>query len=248
MEGDDAEVVLLDVEGSPFATRVRIALLEKEIDHQSKYEALSNKSSLLLQMNPVHSQIPVLIHRGKPICESLIILQYIDEVWSHKSPNLLPSLPFQRAHARFWADYIDGKFYTTGRKLWTSRVEVKEELIDCFRVLERELGDKPFLSGESFGFIDMVLISFYGFFYTFQELGNFNLEAECPKIVPWTQRCLQKESVSKSVADQQEVFQRVMEMKEKLLCDRLSMDSPFRLPIPGGTFPVMLLRDRSIPL
>ncbi|CAN0900360.1 Probable glutathione S-transferase [Linum grandiflorum] len=222
MEGDDAEVVLLDVEGSPFATRVRIALLEKEIDHQSKYEALSNKSSLLLQMNPVHSQIPVLIHRGKPICESLIILQYIDEVWSH--------------------------FYTTGRKLWTSRVEVKEELIDCFRVLERELGDKPFLSGESFGFIDMVLISFYGFFYTFQELGNFNLEAECPKIVPWTQRCLQKESVSKSVADQQEVFQRVMEMKEKLLCDRLSMDSPFRLPIPGGTFPVMLLRDRSIPL
>ncbi|CAN0900361.1 Probable glutathione S-transferase [Linum grandiflorum] len=218
MEGDDAEVVLLDVEGSPFATRVRIALLEKEIDHQSKYEALSNKSSLLLQMNPVHSQIPVLIHRGKPICESLIILQYIDE------------------------------FYTTGRKLWTSRVEVKEELIDCFRVLERELGDKPFLSGESFGFIDMVLISFYGFFYTFQELGNFNLEAECPKIVPWTQRCLQKESVSKSVADQQEVFQRVMEMKEKLLCDRLSMDSPFRLPIPGGTFPVMLLRDRSIPL
>ncbi|CAN0900370.1 Probable glutathione S-transferase [Linum grandiflorum] len=200
MEGDDAEVVLLDVEGSPFATRVRIALLEKEIDHQSKYEALSNKSSLLLQMNPVHSQIPVLIHRGKPICESLIILQYIDEVWSHKSPNLLPSLPFQRAHARFWADYIDGKFYTTGRKLWTSRVEVKEELIDCFRVLERELGDKPFLSGESFGFIDMVLISFY---------------AECPKIVPWTQRCLQKESVSKSVADQQEVFQRVMEMKGK---------------------------------
>ncbi|CAN1154470.1 Probable glutathione S-transferase [Linum perenne] len=180
MEGDDAEVVLLDVDGSPFATRVRIALLEKGIDHQSRYEELSNKSSLLLQMNPVHSKIPVLIHRGKPICESLIII---------------PSLPFQRSHARFWADYIDNKFYPTGRMLWTSIVEVKEALIDCFRVLERELGDKPFLSGESFGFIDIVFISFYGFFYTFQELGNFKLEAECPKIVHWTQRCLQRESV-----------------------------------------------------
>ncbi|CAN1154480.1 Probable glutathione S-transferase parC [Linum perenne] len=156
MEGDDAEVVLLDVDGSPFATRVRIALLEKGIDHQSRYEELSNKSSLLLQMNPVHSKIPVLIHRGKPICESLIIIHYIDEVWAHKSPDLLPSLPFQRSHARFWADYIDS---------------------------------------ESFGFIDIVFISFYGFFYTFQELGNFKLEAECPKIVHWTQRCLQRESV-----------------------------------------------------
>ncbi|CAN1154616.1 Probable glutathione S-transferase [Linum perenne] len=99
--------------------------------------------------------------------------------------------------------------------LWTSIVEVKEALIDCFRVLERELGDKPFLSGESFGFIDIVFISFCGFFYTFQELGNFKLEAECPKIVHWTQRCLQRESVSKSVADQHEVFKRVMEMKGK---------------------------------
>ncbi|CAN1774834.1 Probable glutathione S-transferase [Linum perenne] len=161
-------------------------------------------------MNPVHSKIPVLIHRGKPICESLIIIHYIDEVWAHKSPAL-PSLPFQRSHARFWADYIDNK----GRMLWTSIVEVKEALIDCFRVLERELGDKPFLSGESFGFIDIVFISFYGFFYTFQELGNFNLEAECPKIVHWTQRCLQRESVSKSVVDQHEVFKRVMEMKGK---------------------------------
>ncbi|CAN1154609.1 Probable glutathione S-transferase [Linum perenne] len=166
-------------------------------------------------MNPVHSKIPVLIHRGKPICESLIIIHYIDEVWAHKSPDLLPVKTCKRSHARFWADYIDNKFYPTGRMLWTSIVEVKEALIDCFRVLERELGDKPFLSGESFGFIDIVFISFCGFFYTFQELGNFKLEAECPKIVHWTQRCLQRESVSKSVADQHEVFKRVMEMKGK---------------------------------
>ncbi|CAN1154473.1 Probable glutathione S-transferase [Linum perenne] len=199
MEGDDAEVVLLDVDGSPFATRVRIALLEKGIDHQSRYEELSNKSSLLLQMNPVHSKIPVLIHRGKPICESLIIIHYIDEVWAHKSPDLLPSLPFQRSHARFWADYIDNKvdkIYEIYRDLKSFlKLMLLEALIDCFRVLERELGDKPFLSGESFGFIDIVFISFYGFFYTFQELGNFKLEAECPKIVHWTQRCLQRESV-----------------------------------------------------
>ena len=56
----------------------------------------------------MNKQLPVLIHRGKPICESLIIVEYIDEVWNHKSP-LLPSDPYKRAHARFWGDYIEKK-------------------------------------------------------------------------------------------------------------------------------------------
>lgn len=102
------EVVLLDLWVSPFGMRVRIALKEKGINYESKEENLSNKSSLLLKMNPIHKQIPVLIHNGKPICESLIIVQYIDEVWKDKAP-LLPSDPYERAHAKFWADYVDKK-------------------------------------------------------------------------------------------------------------------------------------------
>ncbi|XAR56369.1 Glutathione transferase [Bertholletia excelsa] len=102
------EVVVLDFWSSPFGMRVRIALAEKGVEYESREENLANKSDLLLQMNPVHKQIPVLIHNGKPVCESLIIVQYIDEVWKHKSP-LLPSDAYQRAQARFWADYIDKK-------------------------------------------------------------------------------------------------------------------------------------------
>jgi glutathione S-transferase len=44
-------------------------------------------------MNPVHKKIPVLIHNGKPIAESLIAVQYIDEVWNDKS-SLLPSVQY----------------------------------------------------------------------------------------------------------------------------------------------------------
>lgn len=106
------DVVLLDFWPSMFGMRVRIALAEKGIEYEYKEENFPNKSPLLLEMNPVHKKIPVLIHNGKPIRESSIILQYIDETWNDKSP-LMPSDPYGRAQARFWCDYVDKKVRIT---------------------------------------------------------------------------------------------------------------------------------------
>ena len=106
------ELILLDFWPSMFGRRVRIALAEKGLKYEYRDEDLSNKSPLLLQMNPVHKVIPVLIHNGKPVCESTIIVEYIDEVWHDKSP-LLPSDPYQRSQARFWVDFIDKKVCST---------------------------------------------------------------------------------------------------------------------------------------
>ncbi|KAM3684409.1 hypothetical protein ACJW30_11G041100 [Castanea mollissima] len=102
--------------------RVRIALAEKGINYENKEQDLWHKSPLLPQMNPVHKKIPVLIHNGKSVCEFLIIVQYIDEVWKEKSP-LLPSNPCQRAHARFWANFVDKKVYDVQNRLCTSKGE-----------------------------------------------------------------------------------------------------------------------------
>lgn len=107
------EVIVLDVDVSMFGMRVRLALAEKGVEYEYREENLANKSPLLLQMNPLHRKIPVMIHNGKPICESLLIVQYIDELWQHSSsPPLLPSHPYHRAQARLWADFIDKKVPT----------------------------------------------------------------------------------------------------------------------------------------
>jgi glutathione S-transferase len=102
------EVILLNFWPSPYGMRVLIALEEKGIKYVNKEEDFSNKSPLLLQMNPIHKKIPVLIHNGKSICESLNIVEYIDEVWHDPSP-FLPSDPYQRSQAKFWANYVDTK-------------------------------------------------------------------------------------------------------------------------------------------
>ena len=102
------EVTLLDFWASPFGIRVRIALAEKGVKYEYSEQNLRDKSALLLQMNPVYKKIPVLVHNGRSVCESLIIVQYVDDAWKGKAP-LLPSDPYQRAQSRFWADFIDKK-------------------------------------------------------------------------------------------------------------------------------------------
>ncbi|KAK4795980.1 hypothetical protein SAY86_028306 [Trapa natans] len=202
-----------------------IALAEKGIDYEYREEDLSNKSHLLLKSNPIHKKVPVLIHNGRPICES----------------HLLPSDPHERARARFWTDFIDKKvkehqvladhisikacvflmialqlYYVCavipdlGRKIWATKGEelesAKKQLVECFKLWEAELGDKPYFGGERFGFLDVVLVPSYSWFYTYEICGSFSIEAECAKLVSWAKRCLERESVAKSLPDPEKIY------------------------------------------
>jgi glutathione S-transferase len=123
--GSGEEVRLLGVWDSPFVNRVQIALNLKGIGYEYVEEDLHNKGELLLASNPVHKKVPVLIHNGRPIPESQVILQYIDEAWSGTGPSVLPADPLQRATARFWAAFVDDKVSTRRRSLFLcGRLEV----------------------------------------------------------------------------------------------------------------------------
>lgn len=107
-----AGVKLLGFWASPYANRVQIALNLKSISYEYIEQNLRSKSQLLLESNPVHKKVPVLIHGDNPVSESLVILEYIDEVWT-QGPSILPSDPHDRAVARFWAAYITDKVFLT---------------------------------------------------------------------------------------------------------------------------------------
>ncbi|XP_022982642.1 probable glutathione S-transferase [Cucurbita maxima] len=212
------EVKLLDFWPSMFGMRVKVALAMKGVAYEYVEQDLRNKSPLLLEMNPIHKKIPVLVHNGKPICESSIIVQYIDETWKNRAP-LLPSDPYERAQARFWVDFIDKKVFESGRKIWASkgeeREEGKKEFMGSLKKLEEVLGEKAYFGGESVGFVDIVLIGYYTWFYSYESIGNFSVEAECSKIMGWAKRCLQNESLSNSLPDPFNICDFVLLMKKK---------------------------------
>ena len=102
--GEAKQVTLYGFWLSPYCTLVHLALKLKGVAYEYVEEDLTNKSATLLQLNPVHQKVPVLVVDGKPVAESRVILEYIDETWAE--PSFLPSDPYSRARVRFWVDFF----------------------------------------------------------------------------------------------------------------------------------------------
>ncbi|KAI4320682.1 hypothetical protein MLD38_034136 [Melastoma candidum] len=222
MAAEGKGVVLLGAWASPFVIKVKIALSEKGVDFEDREEDLNNKSDLLLKMNPVHKLIPVLIHDGRPICESPIIVEYIDEAWS-QGPTLLPSDPHERARSRFWADFADKKVIHSIRSAWFGTAEAqvtgKKELAEWMKLLESEIGEKAYFGGERFGHLDLSLVPYYWWFLALKktlDLGSAS-ELHLPKLEGWLKRCLLRGSVSAVLRDEDKLCELILQIRKKRL-------------------------------
>ncbi|GLT37529.1 hypothetical protein SLA2020_118400 [Shorea laevis] len=178
------EVKLFGTWGSTFSRRVEIALKLKGVSYELIEEDLSNKSPQLLKYNPVHKEIPVLHHNGKPIAASLVILEYIDETW--EGYPILPQVPHERARARFWAKFMDVKCLIApwiacwgegDKKQKMSAGEQKkavEESLEGLKTLESALEGKRFFGGDGIGLVD-IAASFIAFWLgAIQELVRWS--------------------------------------------------------------------------
>ncbi|KAL7586636.1 hypothetical protein Lser_V15G38729 [Lactuca serriola] len=153
------EVKLYGVKESQFVCIVKIALNMKEIKYQIIEEDLSNKSPDLLKYNPVHKKVPVLLHNGNPIAESLVIVEYIDDVW--KGAPILPQDFYERAVVRFWAKFVDDKCIPALRVVGSNSDEkVVAEACEQLQVLENELKLKgtKFFGGNNINLIDIAAV------------------------------------------------------------------------------------------
>ncbi|CAL2268221.1 unnamed protein product [Prunus armeniaca] len=184
------EVKLLGLWKSPFSSRVEIALRLKGVQYEFFEEDLHNKSALLLKSNPVHKKIPVLLHNDKPIAESQVILEYIDETWK-QGFSILPEDPYERAHARFWARFIDEKCLPAiWNACWGSEEHEKamEEACELLKLLEHELKGNKFFGGEKVGLVDIVGNFIAYWLRAIQEVVGVEIftKEKLPKLYDWS--------------------------------------------------------------
>nr|ANO40002.1 glutathione S-transferase U36 [Populus yatungensis] len=198
-----AEVKLYGFWPSPFSHRIIWALKLKGVEYEYIEEDLSNKSESLLKYNPVYKKIPVLVHGGKPIAESLVILEYIEETWPENP--LLPKDPYERAMARFWIQYgvIMGasfrKFYHgSGEEL----EKAAKELAEWLKILEEQgLGDKKFFGGESINLVDISYGVLGYWFAALEEAKGVKVlePATLPRLHAWAKNFVELPVVKENI-------------------------------------------------
>uniref|UniRef100_A0A1J3FSU9 Glutathione S-transferase n=1 Tax=Noccaea caerulescens TaxID=107243 RepID=A0A1J3FSU9_NOCCA len=200
-------VKLIGSWSSPFALRARVALHLKSVKYEylDEPDVLNSKSELLIKSNPIHKKVPVLIHGDVSICESLNIVQYVDEAWS-SDPSILPSHPYDRANARFWAQYVDDKIFASldavaGAKDDEGRMAAAGMLMECLATLEEAFQKSSkglgFFGGANIGFLDIACGTILGPVSVIEAFSGvkFLRPETTPGLIQWAEKFRAHEAV-----------------------------------------------------
>ena len=107
MEKVTSSLALYHAWVSSASRRVRFVLEEKGLSYQGilvDLHKFEQHSPEYLALNP-NGFVPTLVHDGRPLIESSVICEYLDEVFP--TPALRPADPIGRARMRVWSKWTD---------------------------------------------------------------------------------------------------------------------------------------------
>ncbi|TVU24048.1 hypothetical protein EJB05_26441, partial [Eragrostis curvula] len=201
---------LLGLPVSPFAIRAQMVLNIKGLSYEYIEQDFFNKSQLLRISNPVYKKVPVLIHNARPICESLIIVEYVDQTFVTATPPILLAHPYERAIVKFWAAYIDNKMFPNWMGIIkATTLDAKLEMVKQSYAKMKHMEDiftswsngKDFFGGDSIGYLDLTLGSFLFLFKTIHNMFGVDIinADNTPLLAMWARRFMETKT-SKDVA------------------------------------------------
>ncbi|CAK9312282.1 unnamed protein product [Citrullus colocynthis] len=225
---EENRVVLYGMWASPFVKRVELALKIKAIPFEYVEEDFQNKRTELLKFNPVYKKVPVLVHNGRPICESVAIFEYIEEVWNNNDPSLLPQHPYKRAQIRFWADFVQNQFdglllsmKTEGEAQEKAITDVKVKL----KVVEEQglksllVEGSPFVNGDELGYLDIGMLTVLGRYKIYEEFFGMKIveEEEIPIVFSWLNRLIEHPIAKEGAAPKEKVMRLLHIVRQRFL-------------------------------
>jgi len=169
----------------PYVQRARIVLEEKTIPHELEFIDLARKPDRFLEVSPL-GKVPVLLVDGRPLFESAVITEYLDEV---TPGSLHPADPFEKAHHRSWIAFASntldniGGFYSAGNEeAWEIR---RRALAEKFQQLETALCSGPWFGGPTFSLVDAAFAPVFRYFEVFDRIADFGILHRTPGISAW---------------------------------------------------------------
>lgn len=145
----------------------------------------------------------MLVHGDKPIAESLVILEYIDETW--RENPLLPEHTYEKAMVRFWAKYVDEKCvisaWTAGRTKGHEQEKAIKSTQESLKLLNKLIEGKIFFGGETIGFLDLVVGSLPNWIKFIEESVGIKLfdTKELSFLHEWAQRFTEIQMIKESI-------------------------------------------------
>ena len=138
---------------------------EKSIPYQYIEVNPYHKPESLLKLNP-RGLVPTLEFGGKPLYESTVIGEFLEEQYPDHGSKLLPLDAFERARMRIWIDFVTTRIITSlhhflqfqpGQSSGTVD-EVRKEYLDNLKQFAREMDkDGPYFSGTEPMLVDFIL-------------------------------------------------------------------------------------------
>ncbi len=183
----------------PYVQRAVISLTEKGVPFERTIIDLADKPDWFIAISPL-GKTPVLKADSTTIFESSVILEYLEE--TQPSP-LHPQAPLERAQNRAWMEFGTailndiGGFYNA--KDAGNFAAKRKALSDKFARLETKLGDGPFFNGAEFALVDAVFGPVFRYFDVFDQIKDFGILADKPKLQAWRKALANRASVIKAV-------------------------------------------------
>jgi glutathione S-transferase len=103
-----SELILYDFGNSVCCQKVRITLRAKGLEWKAIAVDLfkaEQYSPEYRKLNP-KGVVPTLVHDGRPVIESTLICEYIDQTFS-QAPRLIPADPWLQSRMRLWSKMVD---------------------------------------------------------------------------------------------------------------------------------------------
>ena len=192
------EFILISHALCPYVQRAAIAMTEKGMAFERLVVDLVNKPDWFLAISPL-GKTPVLLVNGKPIFESSVILEYLEDV----GPNPLhPADPLSRAEHRSWIEFgsavlndIAGLYSATAENFGAKR----SALASKFALLEQKLGAESFFAGERFSLVDAVFGPVFRYFDVFDKIADFGILGHLQKTSAWRKALAERGSIRSAV-------------------------------------------------